>query len=198
MSTKIKSISFKKEKTIIGFVESYQPRDSNQVANEKTPGVHIDLPRHADFERAMDKLKPHLVIATGFAEPKDENGNILQKSHFDDYFADTDEAPFAFKGLDVTGIIIQGKNLSDGVQLLGTKTTDNGDVIPFKTGPIALKKSDEYNYPLMAILDVQIDILLSEAELYRTRKKHGAGVQQEIELPAPIKKESTAKVLQEA
>ena len=184
MSTKIKSITFKSaEETIIGYVENYQLRDSNSPSSDKIPGKTMDLPRHADFERAMDKLKPHLVIATGYAEPLDNLGNILTKDDFNEFFADKDNVPIAFKGLDVTGIIIQGKNAVDGVQILGTKTTDNGDVIKIKTGSIALKREAEgYNYPLVEILDEQIDYLLSEADKYHARKKHGAGVQQDLKL----------------
>lgn len=183
MATKIKSVHFTKDSTIIGFVESYQLRDANDPHNDKTPGKHMDLPRHADFIRAMDKLKPHLVIAPGFAEPFDALGNILKHEDFNEFFADSKEAPQAFKNLEVTGIIIQGKNASDGVQIVGTKTNDNGDVTKIRTGSIALKRvPDGFNYPLLEILDTQIDTLLSEADKYLARKKHGAGVQTEAAL----------------
>lgn len=185
MPSKIKSIHFVGNDTVIGHVESYQPKDGSEVANEKAPGIKYDLPRHGDFTRAMDKLKPHLVIAPGFADPLDAVGNIYKKQDFDDFFADSDEAPLVFKGLEVTGIIIQGKNTADGVQICGFKINYNGDVVKFKTGPIALKRVQEgYNYPLLDILDEQIDKLLSEADKFKSRKKHGAGVQKEMELVA--------------
>lgn len=178
MSNKIKAIHFNKEATIIGFQESYQPRDANQVANETTPAKKFDLPRHADFERAMDKLKPHLLIACEYQKPQDYNGNYLQKNHFDDFFADSEDEEDRFGGLDMTGVIILGKNASDGVILVGTKTTSYGEVIKIKTPSIALVKDPSgHNYPLLDILDTQIDTLLHEAEEYRSRKKHGAGVQ---------------------
>lgn len=188
MSLKIKAIHFKKETTILGFAESYQPRDANQVANETTPAREFDLPRHADFERAMDKMKPHLLIACEYQKPQDYNGNFLQKSHFDDYFADTDDEEDRFGGLDMTAVIILGKNASDGVILCGTKTTSYGEVVKIKTPSISLVKSpDGYNYPLLAILDAQLDTLLHEAEEYRSRKKHGAGVQTAMSLQAAEK-----------
>jgi len=184
MSQKIKSVHFTKDATFIGFVESYQLRDANQVSNEKTPGKQMDLPRHADFELAMDKMKPHLLIACELQKPCDYNGNFLQTLHFNDYFSDMDEEQDRFGGLELTGIIIQGKNTNDGVQLVGTKTTTFGEVIKLKTPSIALVKSIEgYNYPLLSILDVQVDTLLHEAEQYHLRKKHGAGVQTTMAIP---------------
>ncbi len=185
MSIKIKSISFKKEETYIGFVESTAPRDSNEIVNDKNM-KRSDLPRHADFERAMDKLKPHLLIACELAKAVDYQGNLLNAGHFSNFLADEDEEQDRFGGLDVTGILIQGKHAADGVQLFGTKTTSWGEVIKLKTPSIPLKRvPDGWNYDLVDILDTQIDKLLLEAELYKDRKKHGAGVQKEMELPAP-------------
>lgn len=183
MGTKIKSIKFTKTETYIGFVESAQPRDSNDIVNDKMD-KRCDLPRHADFERAMDKLKPHLLIACELQKPEDCNGNYLQPSHFDSFIADEDEEKDGFGGLDITGILIQGKHAADGVQIFGTKTTSAGEVIKIKTPSIPLKRVPEgYNYPLIDILDNQIDVLLEEAILYNQRKKHGAGVQRELPLP---------------
>lgn len=183
MSIKIKHIVFKKNETFIGFVESMQPRDSNEPINDKNV-KRSDLPRHADFERAMDKLKPHLLIACELQEPMDYNGNMLKASHFNDYFADSDEEKKRFGGLEITGVLIQGKHAEDGVQIFGTKTTSWGAVINLKTPSIALKpQAESFNYPLVKILDDQIDKLLTEADLYNARKKHGAGMQQQINLP---------------
>lgn len=183
MAIKIKSISFKEKETFIGFVESMQPRDSNDPINDKNK-KRSDLPRHADFERAMDKLKPHLLIACEFQQPKDYNGNYLQAVHFNDYFADSDEEKERFAGLTVTGILIQGKHACDGVKIFGTKTTSWGAVVAIKTPSIPLKRDpDGWNYSMLDILDAQIDKLLSEGDLYNARKKHGAGMQQEINLP---------------
>lgn len=194
MSFKIKVIQLKKEATGLGFAESYQPRDANQVANELTPIRWFDLPRHADFVRALDKMKPHLLIACEYQKPQDYNGNYFQKSHFDDFFADSDDEEDRFGGLDMTGIIILDKNASDGVILCGTKTTSYGEVVKIKTPSISLVKSPEgYNYPLLEILDTQVDTLLHEAEEYRARKKHGAGVQTAMSLNAAEKLEQTAK-----
>jgi hypothetical protein len=183
MSVKIKHIVFKKDETFIGFDESQQPRDSNEPINDKNI-KRSDLPRHSDFERAMDKLKPHLLIACELQTPTDCNGNFLQSVHFNDFIADSDEEKERFGGLDVTAILIQGKHASDGVQIFGTKTTSWGEVVKIKTPSIPLKREPEgYNYPLVDILDAQIDKLLSEADLYNQRKKHGAGIQQQIDLP---------------
>lgn len=183
MSTKIKQLIFKATETYVGFVTSEQPRDVNQVINDKD-GKHSDLPRHADFVRAMDKLKPHLLIACGFQEAKDVNGNFLQTLHFNDFFADTDEEKHRFGGLSMTGILIQGKHAADGVQLFGTKIAPSGDVVKIKTPSIPLKRvADGWNYELVEILDTQIDKLLFEADLFLQRKKHGAGLQTTAPFP---------------
>lgn len=183
MATKIKSIHFTKDETIIGFVESYQPKDSNAIANEKTPGKHMDLPRHADFERAMQALKPHLLLVPQLLKAKDDNGNHLQASHFKDNFAEGDEQ---YAGIEVTGILIQGKNAADGVQVFGTKTNEAGDVMKLKIAPTPLKRVEGgYNYEYIDVLDSQIDRLLGEGDLYHQRKKHGAGVQQDLPLNTP-------------
>lgn len=183
MSTKIKSIKFTKTETFIGFVTSDMPRDSNEVANDKTL-QRSDLPRHADFVRAMDKMKPHLLIASGFQTPTDVNGNYLQSVHFNDFFADTDEEKERFGGLELTTIIVHGKHAADGIQLFGTKIAPNGDLVPVSTPVISLKRVESgYNYPFVEIIDTQFDKLLSEAEAFRLKKKHGAGMQTGMDLP---------------
>jgi hypothetical protein len=183
MASKIKQVTLKKEETFIGYVTSEQPRDANQVVNDKNQ-KKSDLPRHDDFNRAADKMKPHLLIACGFQLPQDCNGNYLQKIHFDDFFADTEDEADHFGGLELTGILIQGKHAADGVQLFGTKVAPNGDIVKIKTPPIDLKRVvDGYNYPLLDILDIQLDTFLHEAQQYHERKKHGAGLQTAIEMP---------------
>lgn len=179
---KIKSIFFKKDSTEIGFDDNISPKDSSFISYEKTPKTVYDLPRHADFERAMDVLKPHLAIANGWAEPLDAVDNILTEEDFKEFFADSDEAAFGFRGLTVTGILIQGKNAVDGVQIFGTKECINAEnVSKVKTYSIALERTPEgFNYPLIEILDNQIDRLLLEAEKYKNKKKHGSGVQQTL------------------
>ncbi|HEY4323608.1 MAG TPA: hypothetical protein VGN20_06470 [Mucilaginibacter sp.] len=183
MATKIKHIKFTKTETFIGFVVSEQPRDANSIVNEKNL-KRSDLPRHADFERAMDKMKPHLLIACGFQLPKDYNGNFLQQLHFDDFFSDTEEEAERFGGLELTSVIVHGKHAADGIQLFGTKIAPNGDSVPVKTPVIALKRvTDGYNYALIEIIDSQFDKLMGEAQLFHDRKKHGAGLQTTADLP---------------
>lgn len=182
MATKIKLVKFTKKETFIGFETSEQPRDANAITNEKN-SKRSDLPRHADFERAMDKLKPHLLITNDFQAPKDCNGNMLQASHFNDFFGDDDDEQDRFGGLEIVAIIIHGKHAADGVQLFGTKTGKLGTV-PVQTPVIPLKRNPGgYDYPLLDILDAQIDKLLLEASLFNDKKKHGAGVQTEAQLP---------------
>lgn len=193
MATKIKQITFKGEETLIGYVTSEQPRELNTVINDKQV-KRSDLPRHADFVRAMDVLKPHLLIACQFQNPFDCNGNYLQGIHFKDFFADSDDEKDRFGGLDMVGILIQGKHAADGVQLFGTKTTDNGDVVNIKTPSIPLVRVPEgYNYSLVDILAPQIANLLNEAELFNTRKKHGAGLQTSADFPEPTTEKKSKK-----
>lgn len=184
MSIKIKFIKCAPGKTIVHAETSEQPRDSNTVAND-TDKKNSDLPRHADFDRAFDRIKPHLLIACGLRGPVDHLGNFLQASHFNDFFADTDEEQDSFGGLELNSIEVTGKHAVDGIQLKGTYEAPDGSLVPITTPVIALTKGDGYNYPLVEILDTQFDKLLLEAELWLTKKKHGAGVQAELPLAQP-------------
>lgn len=181
MGIKIKFIKCVPGKTIVHAETSDSPRDSNTIANDSDK-KNSDLPRHADFERAFDKMKPHLLIACGFREPKDYQGNFLQASHFNDFFADSDDEHENFGGLELTSIEVTGKHAVDGIQLKGTYESPDGSLVPVSTPVISLTKGDGYNYPLIEILDTQFDKLLLEAELWLTKKKHGAGVQAELPL----------------
>lgn len=183
MSSKINQISFKEKETFIGIVSSEQPRDSNEIVNDKML-KRSDLPRHADFIRAMDKLKPHLLIACGYQTAYDCNGSALMPAHFDAYFADSEEEKLSFGELEMTGILIQGKHAEDGVQLFGTKMSPLGILVTIKTPSIPLVKTEgEFNYVLSDILGPQVKKVLVEAMLYHERKKHGAGMQQSMGLP---------------
>ena len=179
---KIKLIKFNKpDETVIGFVDSYKALGIEKILAEKTPGVSMDLPRHADFQYAMDRLAPHLLIANGYRKPQDDNGNFLQASHFNNMFFNEDEERENFGGLQVSGIVIKGNDFHDGVIITGLHEAPSGDMVAIKTPSISLLEDPAgYNYPLREILLSQIETLLHEAAEYHGRRKHGAGVQAEI------------------
>lgn len=182
MALKIKKITFKGEKTEMVVESSEVLQGSSRVANDGYKAT-LETPRHADFERAFDKMKPHLLIASGFMSATDVNGNMLQGSHFNDYFADTDEEKERFGGLNLVTIECIGKHEIDSIKLIGTKEAPDGSDVPVETPAISLTRGDGYNYPLIEILDTQFQRVLLEAEQLYYKKKHGAGMQTALPLP---------------
>lgn len=104
---------------------------------------------------------------------------------FSDFASEDDPR---FDGIEITGVIIQGKDATDGVQLVGRKVMEDGGVIELKTPSIGLfNDGSDYYYPLADILSSQIETLLTEAEKFVTEGKTGATKQMEIEFKEPKK-----------
>lgn len=180
---KIKSIKFKGDKTVIKFATAEQPRGYNEVVNE-TDDKNSDRIRHKDFQVALEKLAPHMLIRYGFSNLMDRLDRPIDKKWFDDFASEDDPR---FDGIEMLGIIIQGKDAVDGVQLLGQKVSDDGEVLPLKTCSIGLfNDGSDYYYPLADILSSQIETLLTEAESF-VNGKTGATKQMEIEFKEPKK-----------
>lgn len=169
----IKSIMFTGKKTkitAIQFLQSYQPKDQNEIVND-TPTFRSDMSRHPDFNRAMDRLKVHLMVRCGFAEPKDRLGkNLITKEYFDEHIFEDDAR---FSDVEITGIIVTTKKDQTGFQIIGSATTSDGQVVKLKSPVIStLKKADGegYNYPLRELFDEHIDTIILEAKEYMNLK----------------------------
>lgn len=131
---RIKQIKFKGEKTYIKFHNVEQPRGYNDVT-EETVDKKTDLIRHKDFQNALDRLAPHILIRGEFTNTMDRLDRPMTIEWFQDFSHEDDPR---FEGIEVVGIIIQGKDAVDDIQLLGRKVMEDGGVIELKTPSINL------------------------------------------------------------
>lgn len=172
ISKNIKSIMFSGKKTkwtSIQFSSSFQPKDQNEVVDE-TPTFKSNMSRHPDFCRAMDRMKVHLILRYGFAEPVDRLGKPITKEYFDEHLFEDDPR---FSDVEVTGLIVTTKKDQTGFQIIGKQLTVDGFLAPLKCSPISTLKKQQgegYNYPLIELFDEHIDTLILEAKEYMKYK----------------------------
>lgn len=168
----IKSIMFSGKKTLwtaIQFASSFQPRDQNEVVDE-LPTMRSNMQRHPDFNRAMDRLKVHLMVRCGFAEPVDRLGKPIDRTYFQDHLFEDDQR---FNDVEITGLIITTKKDMTGFQILGIATTIDGQKVKLKSPPIstlAKAEGEGYNYPLRELFDEDADSCVLEAKEYMAYK----------------------------
>jgi hypothetical protein len=180
--TNISSIKFKKDRTEIKFKTADQPRGYNEIVEEKNVKVS-DLIRHADFVRALERFAPHLLIAGEFTDTFDRIKMPIDKLWFDEFRWKEDGR---YEGVEVTGIIINGRDNIDGIQIIGYRLLSNGEQYPLKTPSISLlQESEGTDYPLRDILSSQIETLLTEAEEWLKGVKTGATKQMEMQFDSP-------------
>jgi hypothetical protein len=164
----IKSVTFSGKKvkwTTIKFGQTFTPVGQNDSIEEQ-PTFKSNMSRHPDFNRAMEIFKAHLLIRCGFAEPLDRIGQPITADYFLDHIYEDDHR---FEGVEITGVIITTKKDNTGFQIIGTHTTQDGQVVKLKSPAISTLKKAEgegYNYPLIAFVDEQLDTLIIEAENY--------------------------------
>jgi len=173
-STKIKkdirSIIFKSEtKTVITHKVNFTPNNHNKAVKEELP-LKSNMERHDDFNRAMEKFKVHLLVRSEFAEPTDRLDKVIDSGYFTDHIYEVDDR---FKGIDVIGIIFTNKEDTTSFQILGKKTTEDGEVINLKSPVIStLTLPEGYNYPLRVIADEHKETLLLEAQEFLKYKSN--------------------------
>lgn len=184
MSKKMKSITFKGEKTVIKFHAAEQMRGYNEVVEETNQKIS-DMIRHKKFNEAMSAMTPHLAIAYGFETPYDTTGVLFNMDFFTK--AEWKDSP-RFNKLTLTGVIVTGKDAADGIQLVGTIETPSGDLSPLKTPPISLLRTTEgYNYSLVDVLSIQWQLLEERAHDFLNGVTGAIGVQASMKLDTPIK-----------
>lgn len=167
----IRAIMFVSDtKTVITFNEKFTPNQHNKAVKE-THQLISNMDRHEDFNRAMAKMKVHLMVRSQFAEPVDRLGLPIQQAYFADHIFEDDER---FKGIDVKGIIFTTKDDTTSFQILGTKTTTDGEIIQLKSPVISTIKLPDgvgvYNYPLLVLGDEHKETLLLEALEFKNYK----------------------------
>jgi len=109
----------------------------------------------------LEKLEPHLLYSTELCDTSIILGkDIDAKKFFDNFEFRAEER---FQGLKVTGIEFIGNNdVIDSVKLKGyreTQLTDKGFKVKFETPVINLDRAAENHYPLVHLLDEQINDL---------------------------------------
>ena len=141
------------------FEQSAASRGGEVVDSDNKVTIHKKP--HDDLANAFIRMVPHLMFLTELASVK-----VTRPEYFDD-FAFVDEPEF--KGVNVTGIVISGKD-RDMIKLLGTKTTSKKQVIPLNAPVIWLEDNAENRYVLGDILRSNFSKLMDEAEKYHQGK----------------------------
>lgn len=173
----IKSISFSGKWTTIKFGQSFQPRDQNDVIDEQ-PTFKSNMSRHPDFDRAMDRMKVHLIIRCGFSNADTRLNQPIDKAFFDEHLFEDDPR---FSDVVVTGIIVTTKKDLSGFQILGTAHTVDGQIVKLKSPVISLLKTDGgYNYPLITLAEEHLSTLELEALEYLKYKSNSKQLKLDI------------------
>lgn len=182
MSLRIKSIKFNGAKTEIKFHSADKPRDYNEIV-EETNTKKSDQIRHKKFNEALSAMTPHLAIGYGFETAFDTTGVLFEHTFFTS--GDWEDNP-RFDKLTLTGIIVTGKDAADGIQLVGTILTPQGEEAALKTPPIGLLKLTEgWNYPLQDILRVQWQMLEERCQDFLNGVTGATGIQASMKLDTP-------------
>jgi hypothetical protein len=164
-TTKIKKnismITFDGKYTTIKFQRSFTPDGQQDTVTEEVPFTS-DMPRHGDFDKAMDKMRPHLLLRSfAFVEFKDRLSKDIDKKWFDEFLYEDDPR---FEDVEIKSVIITTKKDVTGFQIVGTAFSIDDQPVNVKTPPIStLKLTEGYNYPLLDIFKAQIETLLDEA-----------------------------------
>lgn len=164
---KISAINFrngkKKSFTTIHVSAKYTPEKENDIATISFP-LKNTMARKGSFDRAMDKMKVHLLVRLGFAEPVDRLGKPIEAEYFNEHIFEDDPR---FEGIDITGIVITTKNDSTGFKIMGTQTTEDGAIAKL-TSPVisTIIGSEGWNYPLAKFAVTHLSDAIEEAKDY--------------------------------
>lgn len=109
---------------------------------------------HDDLANAFLAMVPHILWISQLSPIKS-----VDDTYFNNFGFQDDEE---FKGVNVTSIIISGKDL-DFVQLIGTKTTDKLEVVSISCPKVWLDDESTKAYQYASTLREQKETLLSEA-----------------------------------
>lgn len=125
-----------------------------------------------DLDNAINRLIPHLLYASELADDSiNLDGNMDYETWFKNFHYNDDER---FNNVVITGVQFFGTEALDAVKLFGYKETER-TAKPFKvkieTPVINLDRVAENSYPLVAILDDQINDLQLEIDEWLERGK---------------------------
>lgn len=166
----IRSIIFvSATKTTIKHKADFQPNNHNKPVDEEIT-IKSNMERHDDFVRALDRFKVHLMVRSELVEPLDRLGMSITKEYFDDHIFEEDDR---FSGVEVEGVIFTTLTDTSSFQIIGSKTTEDGEVIKLKSPVIStLTLESGYNYPLRLLADEHKETLLLEAQEFLKYKSN--------------------------
>lgn len=164
----ISQITFDGKYTTVKFTRLFTPAGQNDAVLEEIPFTS-DMPRHKDFNNAMEAMKPHLLLRSfPFVEFKDRLGKDIDKKWFDEFLYEDD---VRFGEINIESFIITTKKDVTGFQIVGIVYSLDDMPVKIKTPPIStIKLSEGYNYPLLDIFGAQVETLLTEAIEYTNYK----------------------------
>lgn len=152
-------LNAKKETLTVGFQKTEVMKKGRIFDTEwtKTSNQPMSMALHNIFR----SLQPHLLYANELAGVDIKLDQELDaRSFFNDFKF---EEVQLFKGLQVTAVdFIRNDSVIDGVIITGyreTQLTDKGFKVPLTTGPIMFERSSPNKYPLLFVLEEQIDDL---------------------------------------
>lgn len=180
-TTKIEKVELKKDGTVkVKYRQNEVPRSGDMEFCKAKYQKESEQLAHRDLQYAFARLVPHLLFSTEFIDPSIAiPTSVDDKSFFDKFHFEDDKR---FEEVHVTGVQMYGKDSLDGVQLFGHKETSKGDFVKFKSPLIYLDRSDPNHYPLLVILDSQIETLIHEVDEYINGKTIPKS-QLELEIP---------------
>lgn len=152
----------KSKRTKISYNEKYKPSNSEDLITKELPETS-DQQRHPAFDRAMEVFAVHAAIRTGFADPVDRHGKVIDAEWFKDHLYEDDER---FNTIKVTGLIVTSKSGADKFQILFEKEAEDGAITKIKSPSISLIKVDGWNYSLQPFAQIHLETALSEAGEY--------------------------------
>ena len=163
----IKAVIFKGEKhTIVNYKERYKPAGTEEIINEEFP-KKSDQPRHGDLNRAMERMKVHLILRCEFAKPLDKFEKALTPEWWKDHLYEDDPR---FSNVKITGVIVTSKETIDTFQILGEVETLDKQIVKIKSPSISTIKGEGNIYPLVDEAKLHLETLLLEADEYRKGK----------------------------
>lgn len=149
----------------------------DDASNPKT-SKEYDKIAHRHLVDAFYRFSPHLLFQTQLIDDKvaipadTEPEEWFQKFKF--------KEDKRFDGVRVTMIKTFGKETVEGIQILGFKENESGDVCPLKTGVIYWDREDPNHYALNHIVQAAYETLEFEVEEYDKGKNEKTTTQIEM------------------
>ncbi len=155
----IKAVIFGKKTTRIQFDEKHKPAGMEDIISDGISKTS-DQPRHDAFNRAMERMAVHGILRLGFAAIEDRHGKAIDEQWWADHLYEDDPR---FENTKATGILITSKKTIDRFQILLETTTEDKQVVKWKSPPISTIRIEGFNYHLLEAAQQHLETILIEA-----------------------------------